>query len=150
MKIDIPVGRMVIEGPKPYRVEFPFGVPGDGFRRNAREGKATCVAYHRGVDPFLIAGAVERGNQYRYGPGDDRYEEIKLSMEKDGFDGQDLIIYVDGQRTWMGEGNHRLMIANDAGLRAVNLQIRYLNRVDEEFLLLPFDWQDPEIRVVSD
>lgn len=152
MKFDLPAGRMPIEAPKPFRVEYPYGKPGDDFRTLAREGKTTCVAYHKGVDPVQLSG-IEQGNLYRYGPGDERYETLKASMQQDGFiggDAQRIIIHVDENRSWVAEGNHRLRVALEVEVPAVEIEVRYLNRCDEDFLLIPFDFNDPEIRVISD
>jgi len=143
---------MEISGPKPFRVEYPYGLPGDSFRKLAPEGKATCVAYHRGVDPRQLA-EIPNGNELRYGPGDLLYETLKESMLEKGFvggNGQRLIIHVDDERVWIAEGNHRLAIALEVGVQEVEIEIRYLGRADEDFLLIPFDCEDPEIRVIAD
>ena len=149
---DMPIGKLVIDGPKPFRVEYPFGMPGDSFRNFAREGKATCVAYHRGVDSRALA-AVERGNKLRYGPGDDRFEALKAGMLEHGYlggDGQRIIVHVDHERAWIAEGNHRLEAALKTGISDVEVEIRYLNRADEDHLLIAFDPHDPSIRVYAD
>lgn len=151
--IKIPDVRRSIEGPLPYRVEYPYGLPGDGLRSHARDLNATCVAYHRGVDPRKIAPVVRNGNKYRYGPGDQQYEELKESMKANGFlggDGQHIILYVDDFNVKIGEGNHRLRIALDVGLEAVDLQIRYLKNADEKFHFIPFDHTSGLFKVISD
>lgn len=148
-----PFVRRSIEGPLPYRVEYPYGLPGDGFRSLAKDANATCVAYHRGVDPRKIAPAVVNGNKYRYGPGDDQYEEIKASMKENGYlggDGQHIILYVDDTQVKIGEGNHRMRIALDVGIEAVDLQVRYLKNVDEKYHFIPFDHNSGLFKVVSD
>jgi hypothetical protein len=144
------VPRMSIAGPSPYRVEYPYGRPGDGFRSHAKDYNATCIAYHRKVDPVELKSVVEYGNAFRYGPGSDRYEEIKASMENDGFiggDGQQIIVHVDQRRSWFGEGNHRMRIALDVGVDAVEVQIRYLQSVDEAYQIIPFDHESGRFRV---
>lgn len=152
-RIRLPDFRRPIEGPLPYRVEYPYGLPGDSFRSLARDGNATCVAYHRGVDPRKIAPAVRNGNKFRYGPGDQQYEEIKKSMEANGFlggDGQQIILYVDDFNVKIGEGNHRMRIALEVGLDAVDLQIRYLKNADEHFHFIPFDHESGLFKVISE
>jgi hypothetical protein len=142
--------RMSITGAAPYRVEYPYGRPGDGFRSHAKDYNATCVAYHRKVNPAELKSVVEYGNAFRYGPGSERYEEIKASMQKDGFiggDGQQIIVHVDRQRTWFGEGNHRMRIALEVGVEAVEVQIRYLQSVDEAYHVIPFDNESGRFRV---
>lgn len=149
----MPDFRRSIEGPLPYRVEYPYGLPGDGFRTLAQNYNATCVAYHRGVDPKKIAAAAKNGNEYRYGPGDAQYEEIKASMKENGFiggDGQQIILYVDDTTVKIGEGNHRLRIAVDVGVEAVDLQVRYLKSADESFHFIPFDHTSGLFKVISD
>jgi hypothetical protein len=144
------VPRMSIAGAAPYRVEYPYGRPGDGFRSHAKDYNATCVAYHRKVNPAELKSVVEYGNAFRYGPGSERYEEIKASMQKDGFiggDGQQIIVHVDRQRTWFGEGNHRMRIALEVGVEAVEVQIRYLQSVDEAYHVIPFDNESGRFRV---
>jgi hypothetical protein len=151
--LKMPDFRRSIEGPLPYQVDYPYGLPGDGFRSHARDYNATCVAYHRGVDPRKIAPAVVNGNEYRYGPGDQQYEEIKSSMEANGFlggDAQQIILYVDDSNVKIGEGNHRLRIALDVGLEAVDLQIRYLKNADEKFHFIPFDHTSGLFKVISE
>ena len=152
MKFDIPAGRMPLDAPKPFRVEYPFGRPGDAFRRLAPDYKATCVAYHRGVDPRLLA-ALEPGNGYRYGPGDERYDSILADMRANGYRGGDggrIHVHVRPDRTYVAEGNHRVRLACAAELDAVEVEVRYYGSVDEEFLLIPFDHRDPAIRVYAD
>lgn len=152
MKIDIPVGRIPIDGPKPFRVEYPYGLPDDCFRRLAKDYNSTCISYHKGVDPNLLS-EIENGNQYRYGPGDPQYEEIKQSMIQNGFiggSGQRLIVFVEKDRMYLAEGNHRLKIALDVGVPTVEIQIHYKGNADQEFLLIPFDIDDPHINVISD
>jgi hypothetical protein len=149
MKIEIPAGRIEVEGPKPFRVEYPYGRPGDGFRSFAPENKATCVAYHRGVDPKALEG-IRNGNEYRYGPGDARYEEILADMRQNGFrggDGARLIIHVKPDDTYFAEGNHRMRIALEAGAPTVEIEVRYYGSVDEEYHLIAFDDRDGTFRV---
>lgn len=143
---------MPIDGPKPFRVEYPYGLPDDGFRSLAKDYNSTCISYHKGVDPRLLTD-IENGNGYRYGPGDPQYDAIKQSMLKDGFlggNGQRLIIYVEKDRTYIAEGNHRLRIALEVGVPEVEIQIHYKGNSDKDFLLIPFDADDPEIRVIHD
>jgi hypothetical protein len=131
-----------IEGPLPYKVEYPYGLPGDGFRSHARQYNATCVAYHRGVDPAALASVCKAGNAYRYIPGDERYEELKQSMIDNGFvggPGQMLIVHVDENGPRMAEGNHRLRVAVEIGIEKVDVQVRYLMNSDERIMLIPFD-----------
>lgn len=150
MKLSI--GQIPIQGPEPFRVEFPFGLPGDGFRKLCRKGKATCVAYHKGVDPSLLS-EIGRGNEYRYGPGDEEYEALKSSMLAHGFiggNGGRILIFVNDDRAWIAEGNHRLRVANEIGIPEVEVEIRYLNNADETFHLIPFDPSSPAIKVISE
>lgn len=146
------VPRPSIIGPDPYRVEYPYGRPGDGFRSLSQDLNATCVAYHRGVDPLELKSVVEYGNKFRYGPDSERYQEIKSSMEKDGFlggPGQQIIVHVDHERTWFGEGNHRMKIAIEVGIEAVEVQIRYLHNADEKYHVIPFDHESGRFKVVD-
>lgn len=145
-------GRFSINAPKPFRVEYPFGMPGDGFRKFAKEGKATCVAYHRGVDPASLS-TLPAGNALRYGPGSEEFEALVGSMRRDGFvggNGQRIIVHVSKDHAWVAEGNHRLAAAIAAGVDLVEVEVRYLANADEERLLIPFDPSDPAIRVVAD
>lgn len=146
MKIEIADGlrdarlRRFITAPPPFRVEYPYGLPGDSFRDLAKDYNATCVAYHKGVDPRALSEIAEAGNAYRYGPGDQRYEEIKLSMIENGFiggDAQRIIVHVDGTRAWIAEGNHRMRIALEVGVAEVEVEIRYLKNADETYHLIP-------------
>ena len=149
MRIEMPAGRIAFDGPKPFRVEYPYGRPGDGFRGLAPEYKATCVAYHRGVDPRELAD-VRRGNGYRYGPGDELYERYKADMAANGYrggDGQRIHIHVRPDDCYVAEGNHRLRIALEVGVTEVEIEVRYYCGIDAEHHLIPFDDRDPDIVV---
>lgn len=137
--------------PLPYRVAYPFGLPGDGFRRHAHPMKATAVVKYRGI-PVAELARLPRGNELRY-PVDALVADMRAHGWKypPGTGGQDIIVYVDAEgRPKIGEGNHRLDAAIQAGLAAVPVEVRYLGRSDEKFLLWPFDPADPRIRVISD
>lgn len=72
-------------------------------------------------------------------------------MEADGFvggDGQRIIIHVDKNRSWIA--NHRMRIALEVGVPEVEIEIRYLDRTDETFHLIPFDYRDSSILIISD
>ena len=149
---DLPTGRMPIEAPAPFKVEYPYGRPGDSFRAYAHSEKATCVAYHRDV-PLAALADIRAGNEFRAGPGVSWFDEIVESMKADGFrggSGQRLIIHVSRDDIWLAEGNHRRLAGTIAGLEHVELEIRYLGNADEDFLLIPFDADDPVIKVVAD
>jgi hypothetical protein len=151
LNLNEPTGRLPISGPAPSRVEYPYGRPGDSFRNHAVRGKATCVAYHVGVDPNEL-GCVRKGNDYRYGTDDPRHAEMVADMRANGFrggNGQRLHVWVTKDDIYMAEGNHRLRAAIEAGV-LVDVEIRYYARVDEEFLLIPFDLENAKFRVVSD
>ncbi len=142
--------RFSIAGPQPYRVEYPYGRPGDGLRRSAQSYNATCISYHRNVNPEALKSVVEFGNKFRYGPESEQYQAIRTSMKKDGFlggPGQQIIVHVDGDRAWFAEGNHRMKIALEVGIDAVEVQIRYLQNADEAYLIIPFDHQSGRFRV---
>ncbi len=144
--------RPFIQGPLPFRVEYPFGYPGDSFRSLASPYNATCVAYHKNVDPRQLAAIVERGNNFRYGPGDERYETLKKSMEVSGFkggDGQRIIVHVDADRSWIAEGNHRMKVALEVGVQEIEVEIRYLGSADEKYQLIPFDYKSKKFNVVT-
>lgn len=150
--IPLPTGRMPVAGPPPFRISYPFGRPGDGLRRLARPGKATCVALHRGVPPEGLA-ALRPGNGYRYGPGDPRHDAMVADMRENGYRGGDggrIIVHVGDEEAWVAEGNHRLRAAIEAGLEAVEVEVRYLAGADVDYQLIPFDPDDPAIRVVED
>lgn len=152
MRIGQSVGDFAIVGPKPRRVEYPYGLPGDGFRRHAKSLNATCVAYHMGVDPHSLAH-LRNGNDYRYGTDDPRHLEMVEDMRNVGYrggPGQRLIIHVTHDDAWFAEGNHRMRAALEAGLTSVEIEIRYLCNADEKRLLIPFDVEDTDIRVISD
>ena len=152
MKCEIPAGRYEIEAPKPFRVEYPFGLPGDGFRRFADPYKSMCVAYHRGVDPAALA-ELPRGNELRYGPGDPLWERYLADMRENGYRGGDggrIHVHVRPERTYVAEGNHRIAIALAAGVTEVEIEVRYYDDADVDGHLIPFDPKDPGIRVISD
>lgn len=132
--------------PKPFRVEYPFGLPGDGFRIFA-EGtmKATCVAYYRGVDPELLRHFT-RGNELRHD-----IDELVQSMRQHGFkggDGQRIMVYVYNDPV-IAEGNHRLAAALIVGC-PVEVEFRYIGNADMKRLAWPFDPNDPSIPVIAD
>jgi hypothetical protein len=130
--------------PQPFRVEYPYGRPGDSFRLWAKPGKATCVAYYRRVDPQLLAH-IRAGNELRYDPA-----ELVSGMRQHGYQGGpggEIIVYVDDSGARIGEGNHRLAAALQANV-PVDVQVRYLNRADEDHLLWPID--PKRARVIDD
>jgi len=135
--------------PKPYRIEYPYGLPGDSFRHLANnEYKATAVVKYRSVDPKLLRSRTRPGNRLRYDPG-----QLAIDMRLNGYtEGTPLIVYVsvDGDAR-IGEGNHRLVAAISAGIE-VPVEIRYLWRSDENesFKVFPYDHKDPSIKVISD
>lgn len=152
MRFETPVGAFAVEGPPPFRVEYPYGRPGDSFRRLNSGGKATCVAYHRGVDPRSLVGVVEHGNALRYGPGDERWDVKAEAMRRRGFvggDGERIVVHVTPERTFMAEGNHRFEIALAVGAPDVEIEVRYYGDVDETRHLIPFDPSDPGLRVID-
>ena len=132
--------------PKPYRLEYPYGLPGDPLRGMAHPEKATCVAYYRGIDPELLRG-IQRGNKLRYDVG-----ELVQSMTDNGYqggDGRRILLYVDANGTpRIGEGNHRLTAALEAHV-PVEIEVRYEGNSDLEHLIWPFDPRDPTIRVID-
>lgn len=130
--------------PQPFRVEYPFGRPGDSFRRLAGPHKATCVAYYRNVDPHLLAG-IRAGNQLRYNPA-----ELTADMQQRGYKGGaggEIIVYVDPDDAKIGEGNHRLAAALRANV-PVDVQVRYRNGADENNLLWPINLD--RARIIDD
>lgn len=136
--------------PKPFRLEYPYGPPGDAFRGMAKPEKATCVAYYRGVDPELLR-RIPQGNALR--KSTEEMAELVQNMRDHGFkggDGQRILIYVEQDgRPRIGEGNHRAVAAIEAKV-PVEVEIRYLGNSDLEHQVWPFDHLDPEIRVISD
>jgi hypothetical protein len=160
MKFDIEDGfkdarprRFIASGPLPFKVEYPYGLPGDSFRGLAKEYNATCVAYHKKVDPRSIALVSEPGNKLRYGPEDQRYQEIKASMIANGFmggPGQRIILHVDHEKVWVAEGNHRMKIALEVGIPEVDIEIRYLKNADEVYHVIPFDHTSGLFKVIHE
>lgn len=133
--------------PKPYRLEYPYGEPGDHFRALVQSGKATCVAYYRDV-PAECLRSIPRGNGLRYDVAD-LSQDMKAHGYKGG-PGQQIIVYVEADGTpRIGEGNHRTEAALAARV-PVDVQVRYLTNSDIEHQLWPFDPTDPDIRVISD
>lgn len=145
---------MIVEGvdkesPVPYRVEYPFGLPGDGFRRNAHPQKATCIAYYHEVDPRLLE-AITPGNSLRYDIADLAADMHANGWQKSHGAGAILVYVSDDGHAKIGEGNHRLAAALAARVSGVDVTIRYLGRSDERDLIWPFDPSDPKIRIISD
>jgi hypothetical protein len=128
--------------------------PGDGFRRHADAYKATAVVKYRAVPTSLLA-KIKPANELRYSR--EEMDALIADMRENGwkfppgYGGQDIIVYVDWYgASKIGEGNHRLYAAIRAGLPTVPVEVRYRGRSDEQYLIWPFDINDPHIRVVED
>ena len=137
-----------INNPVPYRIEYPYGRPGDDFRDHAPDYKATAVMYYKNVPTGLVA-ALPRGNDLRYD-----IKDLIDSMKENGWVGgraQDIIVFVETDgKIEIGEGNHRTAAAVEAGIPAVSVQVQYLGRSDENHIIWPFDINNPKIRVIED
>lgn len=143
----ITIAESLNEYPKPHRVSYPYGRPGDGFRRHAETGKATCVVEYRNIDPRLLKD-VPRGNSLRY-----ELDDLVADMKENGYrggPGQNILVYVSNAGAKIGEGNHRLAAAILAGVPGVDVQVRYLNGADETNLIWPIDLENPSLQVIED